>query len=233
MDVFLKFNKIRKLTQSIDDIQKALCKSELLELSEDKTKIRRKLPIKIKENEEECTIYVERIKSDATHEWLTNAFSEFGKVVYVSIPKYKQRNMNKGFAFIEFEYPHEAQQALNYFENISCKISSQLPPEQLCSIATHEDTNSKDEKHIAVDQKPNEYTESKSTVEESSTKKRKRSEDVEVTEVEKKAKVDEENKSEATEDKKKIKKLNKKKCQFKEMGLKIMSKLVLKIVTEL
>lgn len=225
----MKFNKIRKLTQSIDDIQKAVCKSELLELSEDKTKICRKLPIKVKENEEECTVYIERIKSDTTHEWLKNAFSEFGKVLYVSIPKYKQSNMNKGFAFIEFEHPQEAQQAINYFESINCRISPQLPPEELCSIITHEDTTSKDKNNVTTDEKTSEDMESKSAVKESSIKKRKRSEDFEVSEIEKKPKIDEESKTETAEDKKKAKRESKKKCQFKEMGLKIMSKLVLTI----
>lgn len=229
LEIFLKFNKIRKLTQSIEDIQKALSRSEFLELSEDKMKLCRKLPLKIKENEDNCTIYVERIKSDTTHDWLTTAFSEFGKVVYVSVPKYKQSNVNKGFAFIEFEQPHEAQQALTYFENINCKISSQLPPDELCSINTHEEYNKsskanlKDE--LTVTETTNKHAEINEIVDESSKKKRKRSEEREA-ETEKKLKVVDESKDEAIEDRKKAKKGNKKKCQFKEMRLKIMSKLV-------
>lgn len=58
--------------------------------------------------------------------------------------------MNKGFAFVEFEYPHEAQKALEYFENIGCKMSSQMEPEQLCSIATYENDDQKEEKESWV-----------------------------------------------------------------------------------
>lgn len=39
LDVFLKFNKIRSMTQDITDITKAMKNSSLLELSEDKLKV--------------------------------------------------------------------------------------------------------------------------------------------------------------------------------------------------
>ncbi|KAJ8949990.1 hypothetical protein NQ318_002400 [Aromia moschata] len=104
--------------------------------------------IKIKENVDECTIYVENIKTDANHEWLKHVFSDFGNVVYVSIPKYKQTRSNKGFAFIEFETENEAQNALDYFENIGCKMPSDASPDQLRSITTFEDDTSKNYKDI-------------------------------------------------------------------------------------
>lgn len=127
-----------------------MSKSELLELSEDKNKICRKIPPKAKPNVDDCTIYVEHIKSDTNHEWLKSAFSEFGNVVYVSIPKYKHNHMNKGFAFIEFESENGAKNALDYFESIDCKISSQLPPEELRSIATFESDNTEKDKDSSV-----------------------------------------------------------------------------------
>lgn len=127
-----------------------MSKSELLELSEDKNKIRRKTPPKVKPNVEDCTIYVEHIKSDTNHEWLTSAFSDFGNVVYVSIPKYKHNHMNKGFAFIEFENESGAKNALDYFESIDCKISSELPPEELQSIVTFESDNTEKVKDSSV-----------------------------------------------------------------------------------
>ena len=136
--MFLNFNKIRKLTNDTTDIKKAIRKSEILELSTDQIKIRRKTEIKIKTNVDECTIYVENIKPDATHEWLSSVFSELGKVVYVSLPKYKHTRMNKGFAFIEFENENEVKHAIEFFEGIDCKISSQMCPEELCSIVTYE-----------------------------------------------------------------------------------------------
>ncbi|KAK4872785.1 hypothetical protein RN001_014814 [Aquatica leii] len=141
VSIFLNFNKIRKLTSSIDDVTKAISKSDLIELSEDRTKVRRKAPIQVKQNVDECTIYVERLKSDATHEWLTSIFSEFGSVVYVSIPKYPHSNIIKGFAFVEFENEDGANSALNFFESIDCKIPSVMEPQKLYSIATFDCKN--------------------------------------------------------------------------------------------
>ncbi|KAF5290271.1 hypothetical protein FQR65_LT11604 [Abscondita terminalis] len=141
VSIFLNFNKIRKLTSNIDDVTKAISKSDLIELSDDKTRVRRKVPIKVKENVDECTIYVERLKSDATHEWLTSIFSDFGKVVYVSIPKYPHSNIIKGFAFVEFETEEGAKGALSFFESIDCKIPSVMEPQKLYSIATFDCKN--------------------------------------------------------------------------------------------
>lgn len=139
LNIFLNFNKIRKLHCTPDDIRKAISKSELIELSDNKDKIRRKIPIKVKENEDECTIYVENIKADDNHETLSHIFSGFGNVVYVSIPKYKHTKSNKGFAFVEFKTEKEAQNALDYFENIGCKMPLETNPEDLVSIKTFED----------------------------------------------------------------------------------------------
>lgn len=66
-------------------------------------------------------------------------FSEFGTVVYVSIPKYKQNKENKGFAFVEFDSEKEAQTAISYFEGIGCKMPSETNPEDLKSITTFEE----------------------------------------------------------------------------------------------
>lgn len=58
IEIFLRFNKISRLVSSAQDIAKAIKKSEVLELSEDSLKVQRKAPLKIKENEDDCTIYV-------------------------------------------------------------------------------------------------------------------------------------------------------------------------------
>ncbi|KAB0792205.1 hypothetical protein PPYR_14164 [Photinus pyralis] len=221
VSIFLQFNKIRKLTSSLEDVTKAISKSELIELSEDKTKVRRRLPIKVKENVDECTIYVERLKSDATHEWLTAIFSEFGKVTYVSIPKYYHSNIIKGFAFVEFETEESTNAALAFFESIDCKIPSAMEPEKLCSIAT--------------------FDEKQQQAKDESVKKRKSSDDAPQIELKKKksgrddpAKAEAElvapveqdvSESEGEEKKKKKqKKAQKRLTNLKEMGLQVLSK---------
>ncbi|GLV32280.1 La related protein 7 [Carabus blaptoides fortunei] len=147
LSIFLKFNKIRTLTTNIEDICKALRKSEKLQLSEDNLKVCRVTPIQEKTNQDECTIYVERVPAEVEHDWLKNIFSKFGTVDYVSIPKYKHNKMIKGFAFIEFSKPDEAQKVLEYFESIGCKLPTKMPPDQLISIVTFESDNSEKDIH--------------------------------------------------------------------------------------
>ncbi|XP_066148052.1 la-related protein 7 [Euwallacea fornicatus] len=140
-NIFLKFNKIKKLNCTAEDIQKALRKSDLIGVNKEEAKIFRKVPFKgeMDLDVERRTVYVENIKADATHESLSQLFSDFGKVIYVSIPKYKHNRANKGFAFIEYETRLEAQTAISFFENIGCKIPfPNTDPEVLMSIATFE-----------------------------------------------------------------------------------------------
>jgi La-related protein 7 len=53
--------------------------------------IRRKIAISTREKEEEdsCTIYVENLPTSATIDSVTRLFEKFGKVLYVSLPRYK------------------------------------------------------------------------------------------------------------------------------------------------
>ncbi|XP_060520486.1 la-related protein 7 [Cylas formicarius] len=219
IDLFFKFNKIRKLNCTVEDIRKAIKKSEIIELSEDGQKIGRKKPVKVKDNVDACTIYVENIKSDANHEWLRQVFSEFGQVTYVSIPKYKHNRVNKGFAFIEYETEREANEALSFFESVGLKMPCDKDPEQLRSIATFED-HAQEKNATPLASEP--------TVSDSS-KKRKIS-DSEEEELTKKAKLeieeqhsDDGNKQIDVKKKKKNKK-DKKKNHIKELGMQVLSK---------
>lgn len=55
---FMKFNKIKEMGATADDIEKALYNSEFLELSCDKQRIRRTTAIRSKDNTDELTVYV-------------------------------------------------------------------------------------------------------------------------------------------------------------------------------
>lgn len=111
LNIFDKFNKIKTMIAEFEEgtmeehLVKALevKKSTLLELSEDGTKVRRVSKVQDKSNVEECTIYIENIPTDASHDGLKNRFKQFGPVAYVSLPKYRHSQKAKGFAFIEFE----------------------------------------------------------------------------------------------------------------------------------
>lgn len=174
LDIFLKFNKIRKLNCTIEDIKKAIKKSDIIGVSEDGLKVHRKVPVKVKENVDFCTIYVENIKADANHESLSQIFSDFGNVVYVSIPKYKHNKANKGFAFIEYENEEQANEAISFFESIGCKIPAQKNPEELQSILTFEG----DQLNIETEESQNQEQEENKEVPEETLKKRKLSTEV-------------------------------------------------------
>lgn len=80
-------------------------------------KVCRVSPVKIKENVEDCTVYVQNLPPGADHEWLTSIFKTYGTVAYVSIPRYKTNRKIKGFAFIEFDNSNSANNCMqvNFF----------------------------------------------------------------------------------------------------------------------
>lgn len=112
LDVFANFNKLSTLTTDTNRIAKALQRSTMLKVSEDGTKVCRLTPINKKENIDECTVYVQNLPPDSDHDWLISAFSKYGTVVYVSIPRYKSNKKIKGFAFVEFDTPTGAKQCI-------------------------------------------------------------------------------------------------------------------------
>ncbi|PVD39030.1 hypothetical protein C0Q70_01657 [Pomacea canaliculata] len=114
LSLFLKFAKILKLTSSVEIMAKALRKSDLLEVSEDKTKVRRTRPVHYMTEKEvdERTVYVEGLPPSTDHDWVSQCFSSCGKVAYVSLPRYRTTGDIKGFAFVEFETPAEAAKAI-------------------------------------------------------------------------------------------------------------------------
>jgi len=112
LTTFDKFNKIKSLMAELNEgsvqhhLVKALevKKSTVLLLSDDSTKVKRLHALQEDNKDtEECTVYVENIAPDTSHEMLKTRFQQFGKVAYVSIPKFRKSQKAKGFAFIEFD----------------------------------------------------------------------------------------------------------------------------------
>ncbi|XP_052754754.1 la-related protein 7 [Galleria mellonella] len=133
VEVFLKFNKIRSMTQDVNDIVKAMKNSTLLELSDDKTKIMRQTPV-LPYDADQRTVYVESIPVTASREWLQRVFSDYGHVAYISLPKFKNSQRIKGYGFIEFHKPEDAQKCISTFTKMGCKLPTCMPPEELSSI---------------------------------------------------------------------------------------------------
>lgn len=121
--VFEKFNKIKELLCELgdDDVEKHILKalevgsSSFFEISEDKKKLKRATELKEKDDVEECTVYVENLPKETTHESLKAKFAEFGPVAYVSIPKFKNSPRIKGFAFVEFESQDTVRKVMDSF----------------------------------------------------------------------------------------------------------------------
>ena len=150
----MKFNKIRAISEDLQEIIKALKKSTFLKLSEDESKVSRITPFipKPQEDIDNCTIYVEGIPQAATIEWVTSTFMEFGNIAYVSLPKYRDGSRNKGFAFVEFIDEESAIRAVEVFffnfsslvedshfveqayRNTCCYLAYENDPAKLCSI---------------------------------------------------------------------------------------------------
>ncbi|CAH1646803.1 unnamed protein product [Spodoptera littoralis] len=134
LELFLKFNKVRSLTQDVSDIAKAMKNSTLLELSEDRLKVKRKTAV-LPYDADSRTVYVESIPVTASREWLERVFSDYGHVAYISLPKFKNSQKIKGFAFIEFNRPEDAQKCISTFT----KMGSEEPSMDTTEKKTEEE----------------------------------------------------------------------------------------------
>ncbi|XP_034019938.1 la-related protein 7 isoform X2 [Thalassophryne amazonica] len=118
LSVLTSFNRMKKMTTDTKLIARALKSSSVVELNLEGTKIRRQLPIREAPNDEDSrTVYVELLPKDVTHSWIERVFTKCGRVVYISIPRYKTSGDSKGFAFVEFEKAEQARKAIEMLNN--------------------------------------------------------------------------------------------------------------------
>lgn len=107
----LKFNRLQKLTKEATVIAEALKNSELLEISEDKTKIRRSLsrPIRnlTKEELSTKTVYAKGFPLDATLDDVKEFFKTFGDTDNIQMRKDFKKNF-KGSCFVVFRTDEDA-----------------------------------------------------------------------------------------------------------------------------
>ena len=109
LKVFLTFNKLVAMlrnffghAETTDDLWTALksISSEVFEIAENPDRqIKRKLELPRPHADGEAdsrTIYVEKLPVNVTLEMLQHIFSKYGKVSYVSMPKFKHNGVPKG-----------------------------------------------------------------------------------------------------------------------------------------
>lgn len=110
------FNRIKQLSDDITLVVKAMKLCLSVEVIDDQwVKPLKQLSSEPK-NVDAVTVYVEKLPREADHDWIRSIFSTCGKVVYVSLPRYKSTRDIKGFAFVEFENESEVKQALEMFD---------------------------------------------------------------------------------------------------------------------
>ncbi|KAH8235489.1 hypothetical protein KR032_001399 [Drosophila birchii] len=134
LEVFLTFNKIKTLTQDVQQIAKSLSNSQLLELDESGLKVRRKTKLPKQRDVNDKTLYVEALPANASHDWLKEVFSRYGPVAYVSLPHYPGTKKIKEFAFIEFEKAGAVEKAIKAFGQINGVLSAETDPSELTSV---------------------------------------------------------------------------------------------------
>ncbi|GFQ77749.1 la-related protein 7, partial [Trichonephila clavata] len=115
LEIFKSFNKIKELTDDVSTIAEAVSKSNILQVSADKTKIKRAVPLGDMKDFDVCTLYVEKLPPYADQKWIRDVFERFGRVDHVNIPRFNISNKIKGFAFVEFGEPESIEKACEYF----------------------------------------------------------------------------------------------------------------------
>lgn len=123
LEKLLQFNKINLILfeahfSNLKEKKKALLeavkRSDVLKLNKNGTLVKRRIPFDWKILNSEVyknkvnrrMIYVENLPSFASHNILADIFSQYGRILHISLPRYKTKAV-KGFAFIEFEVNYQ------------------------------------------------------------------------------------------------------------------------------
>eukprot|EP00347_Sterkiella_histriomuscorum_P018375 403345740 len=133
ISLFLTFNRVKKIfgdsymsnessEAQIKALQESLKFSKMLKLSKDGLKVKRRIPFKKNQVDvkaiDQCMIYVEKFPVKAMDiEKMTFIFKRAGKIINVQMPRYPKSGLPKGFAFVEYSSPEEAQHAVEMFNN--------------------------------------------------------------------------------------------------------------------
>lgn len=116
IDTLLTFNKLKAMTTDAAAVAAAMEGSDIVVVSDCKTKLRRKEPLPMDDNSKQRTLYVKGFptEEDISIEDIEAKFSDFGKVLMVRIRRENNAEKKfKGSAFIEFSTEAEMQKAVD------------------------------------------------------------------------------------------------------------------------
>lgn len=127
VDFLLKFNKLRCLLEKVEDPKNAVAKAcdEIPELRIQDDSIHLAEPLtqdfidSYKQESSERTIYIENLPDTCSHDLLKHRLKLFGPILYISLPRFPESQILKGFCFIEFSTISSAESALAYLKALS------------------------------------------------------------------------------------------------------------------
>ncbi|KAJ8907565.1 hypothetical protein NDN08_007676 [Rhodosorus marinus] len=113
LSIIISFNRMDQLKVSVEDTAKALESSEILQLSEDRQRVKRSTPLVELGPFEERAVYVSGFSSDASPDLddVRKVFEAFGKVLSVKLRKNAKGEFN-GTAFVEYATHEDVEKAL-------------------------------------------------------------------------------------------------------------------------
>lgn len=126
INIILNFNKVKEIMKGIDEdnakislLKKSVDHSKKLKIFKNKLIRREKFEMnKLNQKDlDKKSIYVENVPKEITHDILYKLFTNYGKVLHISIPKFSDTKQSKGFAFIIFEKEEQADKALKECNN--------------------------------------------------------------------------------------------------------------------
>jgi len=117
IEVLLTFNKLKELTKDVALVAQAAQNSQLLALDASRTRIKRVTALPPSYRADPLTVYAELFPQPYTRETLEEIFSKCGQVNYISIPR--NERVSQGYAFIEYETPEMAKEAVQKLNTIN------------------------------------------------------------------------------------------------------------------
>ena len=110
VDTLLKFNKLEKLLEGCENQKQCVIEAceqiDEIVVNDEKISLLHPIDIEAIENYKldaiTRSIYFENIPDSSDHDSIKKVFRKYGKILYISLPRYPESQIIKGFGFVEF-----------------------------------------------------------------------------------------------------------------------------------